>query len=158
MKLTQEKTKERKTSVALYWDCQNVRVNLHQAKCLLNFAHTQGNLVIKRAYAYWRYENRHFEEYLYNLGLECLNIASRQRNSLDQILIADCQSSVLNNPDIKRVIVVSGDRDFVKLIRELQAQGKKVIVVAQSQVSQKLIKIADELYLVNQIPFCEQMA
>ena len=158
MKVTQEKTKERKTSVALYWDCQNVRVSLHQAKCLLNFAKVQGVVVIKRTYAYWRHENRSFEEALYGLDFECINIASFQKNSLDHKLIADCKSSVLNNPAIEIVIIVSGDGDFANLIRELKAKGKKVIVLAQPQVSQKLIKLANEFYAVSQISFCEQIA
>ena len=158
MKVRQKKTNEPKTLVSFYWDCQNVRVSLNQANCLLNFASTQGIVVIKRAYAYWLHENQSFEKALYELDFECINIASFKPNSLDHKLIADCKSTVLNNPDIEIVILVSGDGDFANLVRELKTKGKKVIVFAQSQVSQKLTKLADEFYLVSKIPFCEQVA
>ncbi len=158
MKVRQEKTNDPKSLVSVYWDCQNVRVSLQQAKCLLNFASTQGIVVIKRAYAYWRHENPSFEKALYELDFECINVASFKRNSLDHKLIADCKSSVLNNPDIEIIILVSGDGDFANLVRELKAKDKKVIVLAQPQVSQKLIKLADEFYLASKIPFCEQVA
>ncbi|WP_199348833.1 NYN domain-containing protein [Microcoleus sp. FACHB-SPT15] len=56
------------------------------------------------------------------------------------------------------VILVSGDGDFANLVRELQDKGKKVIIFAQPQVSQKLIILANEFYLVSQIPLCGQAA
>lgn len=159
MKVTEGQTNEPKAFASLYWDCQNVRVSSHQAKCLLNFASDQGILVIKRAYAYWRHENQGFEKALYDHGFDCLNVPSVKNNSVDYKLIDDCKSAVLNNPclNINTVILVSGDKDFAGLVRELRDQGKKVIIFAQPQVSKRLIELADEFYLVSQIPLCEQI-
>ena len=158
MKVAKEQRNAQKNLVSLYWDWQNVRVSSHQAKCLLNFASVQGDLYIKKVYAYWRRENQRIEEALYNLSFDCLNIPSFTKNSVDRKLIADCKLEVLNNSAINIVILISGDGDFASLVRELKGKDKKVIIFAQTQASKKLISLANKSYSVSQIPFSEQVA
>ncbi|KAM3097734.1 NYN domain-containing protein [Phormidesmis sp. 146-35] len=138
-------------SCALYWDWQNVRCTDNEADYLLSWADIVFNLKSKKAYAYWRRENEQREEFLYKIGLECVNIPSRQKNSVDDQLIQDCRSQALNNPQINVVILVSGDKDFAPLVRDLKAKGKWVIIIAQGNVSKKLRELANEFYYVSEL-------
>ncbi|MBD1804673.1 NYN domain-containing protein [Microcoleus sp. FACHB-SPT15] len=106
MKVAKGQTNVQKNLVSLYWDWQNVRVSSHQANGLLNFASVQGDLCIKKVYAYWRRENQRIEEALYNLNFDCLNIPSFTKNSVDHKLIADCKLEVLNNPAIIAILTL----------------------------------------------------
>ncbi|MGV0023569.1 NYN domain-containing protein [Phormidesmis priestleyi] len=139
------------SSVALFSDTQNVRLKEYEISAVLSLASSKGNLIVRNAYAYWRCENSRFEESFYQNGFDCFNIPSFERNSADKKLIAHCRSQVLNNPAIETVILISGDRDFVPLVRALQAERKKVIVIARCNVSRKLINMADEFHYVNEL-------
>jgi uncharacterized protein (TIGR00288 family) len=151
MKVTEGKTNEPKTLVSIYGDYQNVKLSPTQANYLVSYASTLGCLVSKKVYANWLIENKVFAQALCRLGFDCLHVPLKDKNSVDHKLIDDCKSEVLNNPSLKIVILLSKDKDFVKLVRELQAEGKKVIVVAQTQVSKRLKKIADEFHHIDEL-------
>jgi hypothetical protein len=153
VKVTEGKTNE-KPLVSIYGDYQNVKLSPDQANCLVTYARTMGYLVSKKLYANWLIENKYSAQALCRLGFDCIHVPLEEKNSVDHKLIEDCKSNVLNNPAIKIVILVSGDGDFVSLVRQLQTKGKEVIIFAQPQVSQKLIRLANEFYLISQIPLC----
>ncbi|NER48627.1 MAG: NYN domain-containing protein [Symploca sp. SIO1A3] len=140
--------------VAIFWDLQNVKATEKQIRCLMMFADTKGHVVLKKAYAHWKRENEELEDLLCDL-FEPINVPSfkRKRNRADYKLIEHCRQRVLHNPDISTVILLSQDGDFTCLVNELKANGKQVIVVAHSEKStnRKLIKLADEFYLLSQI-------
>ncbi|NJO43784.1 MAG: NYN domain-containing protein [Cyanobacteria bacterium CRU_2_1] len=144
-----------KVSVAIYLDWQNVRLNQNQANKLFNLASREGILGIKKAYAYWRKEDLSRQGCLYKNGFDCLDIPLLEKNSADHKLMADIRWQIVNDPSLKTVILVSGDGDFVQLVSEMKLRGIKVIVVAQSNVSQKLRKLADEFYPVHDL--CKQV-
>ena len=143
------------SSVAILCDWQNVKGTPVQLRCLMSFACKIGTIALKRVYAHWRHENSKCEELFDDCDFECLNIPSskQKRNNVDKKLIADCRQQVLNNPDITTVILLSGDGDFNGLVRDLKAKGKKVIVIAKclKNVSKKLVEVADEFYLLEQL-------
>ena len=142
--------------VAVYLDWQNVSVKQNQVNCLVGFISSIGSLEIKKVYALWDKGNRKSGKLLHKFGFDCLDVPCIEKNGADQKLIADCKNQALNNPAIKTVILISGDGDFAPLVRELKAKGKEVIVIARFNVSQKLIKIADKFYDVNEL--CIQAA
>lgn len=52
---------------------------------------------------------------------------------------------------VDTVVLVSGDEDFVPLVRELQRLGKKVEVVSwESSISQGLWRVADKFYNLSE--------
>lgn len=143
------------SSVAILCDWQNVRGTQAQLQCLMNFACKLGTIAFKWVYAHWRRENSKYEELFDDWGFECFNVPSskRKRNNVDKKLIAHCRQQILNNPDITTVILLSGDGDFKGLVRDLKTKGKKVIVIAEclKKTSSKLITLADEFHLLEQL-------
>jgi uncharacterized LabA/DUF88 family protein len=143
------------SSVAILCDWQNVRGTQAQLQCLMSFACRIGTITFKRVYAHWRHEDSQWEELFDELDFDCFNVPSskRKRNNVDKKLIAHCRQQILNNPDITTVILLSGDGDFQGLVRDLKAKGKRVIVIAEclKKTSRKLIKLADEFHLLEQL-------
>jgi len=143
------------SSVAILCDWQNVRGTHAQLRCLMTFACLRGTIAFKRAYAHWRREQAQWEEVFDDLEFECINTPSskRKKNNADHKLIAHCRQQILPRPDIKTVILLSGDGDFKGLVRDLQSKGKEVIVIAQclKKTSRKLRQAADEFHLLQQL-------
>lgn len=142
-----------KPSVSVYWDCQNVHINPYLARYLKIFAESRGELVALKAYAYWRKENLDFEQRLHELGYDCIDVSITKKNSVDEKLINDCKKQLDRDPS-SLLIIVTGDGDFAPLVRQYKAEGIPVIIFAQSRrkMSEKLQKLADEFYGVDQLP------
>lgn len=154
MEVRQGKTNAPKTLVSLYWDYQNVKLNLQQATLLLAFAKTKGRLICNKVYY-----NSHSKDQasvknaLAGLDFKYFDVPCPLKNSADNQLIADCIEDIDNNLSPHIVIIVSGDGDFAKLVRTLQKLDKKVIIFAQrGNVKQKLIDLVkDDFYFVEQL-------
>ncbi|MBW4557467.1 MAG: NYN domain-containing protein [Trichormus sp. ATA11-4-KO1] len=146
-------TRQQKRLVSIYWDYQNTRLSLEQAKLLLDFAKSKGCIVSKNVY----YNSQHQDQAaakndMANLGFNYLNVPCSLKNSADNQLIADCLEEIYSNTSSDIFILVSGDGDFVKLVHSLQKLGKQVIIFAQlGNVKQKLIELADEFYFVDKL-------
>jgi hypothetical protein len=147
-------TSHQKLLVSIYWDYQNAKLSLEQIQLLLDLAKSKGRLIGKNLYY-----NSHCENQCTGIGniaslnFNCIDVPCPLKNSADNQLIADCLEEIHSNlsPDI--FILVSGDGDFVKLVRNLQKLDKKVITVAQiGNVKQKLKELADEFYFADKLP------
>jgi uncharacterized LabA/DUF88 family protein len=140
--------------VFIFWDYQNTRLSLHEAQLLLTFAKSQGRLTGKNVYYNSQCKDQAaVKEDMSSLGFNCVNVPCNLKDSADNQLIADCLEEIDSNmsPDI--VILISGDGDFIKLVRNLQKLGKKNIMFAQlGNVKQKLKELADEFYFVDDLP------
>jgi len=145
-----------KSQVAIVWDGQNCRGTEAQVHCLGSFACSMGSIVFQKFYSDFQLEtNRNFANTLYLSGFELINVPSfkNKPNRTDQKLIQDCKSQILNNPAITTVILLSGDGGFTPSVRDLRAQGKKVVVISgyPTHTSRKLMIAADEFYFMSQI-------
>jgi hypothetical protein len=136
-------------AVVIHVDWQNVPRKPALVQCVLHFAHDQGNIIAKVAYAQWRREKICHETTLHQLGFDCLNVPTGWNNA-DQKLIDRCRQQVETLP-VKTVILVSNDGDFAPLIRELKLKGIRVIVIAGGHCSKKLKKYAHEWYLLDEL-------
>ncbi|MEA5512954.1 NYN domain-containing protein [Nodularia sp. UHCC 0506] len=142
--------------VAIFWDWQNCRATEEQIQCLVGFAYLKGNIILKKVYSDWNLDkNRKLQNKLFCEGFKASHVPSYKNkpNRTDEELIYDCEQEALEQPDIKTVILVSGDGDFKTLVRNLKIHGKNVIVVAQCEknTSQVLRKVANEFYFLSQI-------
>jgi hypothetical protein len=148
-------TNHQKLKVSIYCDLQNVYLIQNLANFLLAFANSKGLLICKKVYYNSQFKNQaSAKDKLKNLGFSCVDVPCPLKNSADNQLIADCIEDIDHSlsPDI--VILVSGDGDFVKLVRILQKLGKKVIIFAQlGNVKQRLQELAGEdFYFVDKLP------
>ncbi|MCU0547122.1 MAG: NYN domain-containing protein [Oscillatoriaceae cyanobacterium Prado104] len=129
--------------VSIYIDLQNALSIPELAKMLLEFSRFQGRLIGKKVYYNSLCSNQDSpKNLLKSFGFDCRDVPCPLKNSADNQLIADCLEDIHSNcsPDI--VILISGDGDFIKLVRNLQKLNKKVIVFACSgNVKQKLKEV-----------------
>lgn len=74
---------------------------------------------------------RHVQRALYLLGFEPVFVPSTMhRNTTDLQIAIDALELDLHRPDLRTVVLVSGDRDYVPLVQALQRRGKDVLLIA----------------------------
>ncbi len=149
-------TSQDKARIAIFCDLQNVSTIRDKGNYLLNFAQSQGRIIGKRMYYNSQHKNQvDAKKKLETIGFKCVDVPCTLKNSADNKLIADCMNVVVNNPSLKIIILVLGDRDFAGMISILHSLGKKVIIFAQrGSTSPKLIKLVghDNFNFVDELP------
>lgn len=119
---------------------------------LVNFAKYRGNLILFNIYynfvcsvkAKTRFES---------LGCKCIDVGCNSKNGADNQIIAHIVEVIDKHPDVKEIIVVSGDKDFKYIVRLAKKQDKKVVILGQrGNVKTKMRKIANEFYYLDQLP------
>lgn len=138
--------------VALYWDCQNVKISPERADFLREFSAKQGELVLCHAYSNWKHESQSHAQYLTDLGFNRVDVSSGQKNSVDHKLIVDCVNYAVEPDSAEIFIIVSGDGDFTSLGHVLKSRQKKVIVFVQrGGFSPDLLDVADESHIIESL-------
>ncbi|WP_373529374.1 NYN domain-containing protein [Nostoc sp.] len=153
-----QSSKKKQTSqqlplVSIYWDYQNAKLSPSQAKSLLDLAKSKGRVISKNIYYNSQREDQAaVKDDLDNLGFNCLDVPCPLKNSADNQLIADCLEELHSNMSPDKIMLISGDGDFVKLVHNLQKLGKQAIILAQiGNVKQKLKELADEFYFLDDL-------
>ncbi|NES07965.1 MAG: NYN domain-containing protein [Okeania sp. SIO2F4] len=134
--------------VSLYWDYQNVRINCNPyfARYCQNFAYLHGSLLNQRVYSYWRKESQSYEQRLYELGFDCIDIPKTEKQSVDKKLIADCEREISSTVSAEILILITGDEDYKNIVCKWKEQGKKVFIFANSKNANQ--KLLEALYLI----------
>jgi ribonuclease III len=148
----QASSKSSPRRVALYWDCQNVKISPERADFLVEFATKQGGFALCNAYSNWKQESQAHAKYLTGLGFNRVNVTSRAKNSVDHKLIVDCVNYAVEKDSAEIFILVSGDGDFTSLGHILKNRQKKLIVFVQpGGFSQELLDVADESHIIESL-------
>ena len=139
---------------ALLIDFDNVtmgiRSNLGQElRNLLNSDVIRGKVAVQRAYADWR----RYPQYIVPLSEASIDLifapayGSSKKNATDIRLAIDALELVFIRPEIKTIILMSGDSDFSSLVLKLKEYGKYIIGVGiQESSSDLLVQNCDEYY------------
>ena len=150
--------------IALLLDWENIRFGLQQQNLAPNIsaimeeAQALGRVVVARAYA--DFQNHimfNDPRRLYAAGIEPVYVPGRvyqnerdgvmssvRKNSVDVKLTADCVEYCYRYPNIDAYMLVSGDGDFIHLVKTLRPYGKFVAIVALSwTASPRLTESAD---------------
>jgi hypothetical protein len=150
-----KQTKHSQPLVSLYVDNQNVNLTPILGSQLLEFAKLEGNLIDPKLYYNSLCTDQVCaKEKLEGLGFKCIDVPCPLKNSADNQLMVDCLDDIYSNRPPDTVILASGDGDFVKLVRNLQKLGIKVIVFAQQgHVKQKLKQIVgSDFHFLDELP------
>ncbi|MDQ3856592.1 MAG: NYN domain-containing protein [Chloroflexota bacterium] len=164
--------------VALYIDWENIKYSLWNrdnraphALAIREAASQFGRVVVARAYANWQ-EAQHQSDPndLYSAGIEPVYVptrtyvpsdpikaVTRRKNSVDVKLTVDAVDYCMVNPNIRSLVLVTGDGDFVHLVNSVRSRGKQVIVIGCSwSTSWQLTSTADYFipYDVDVDPIC----
>ena len=150
--------------IALLLDWENIRFGLQQQNLAPNIsaimeeAQGLGRVVVARAYAdFQNHVMFNDPRRLYAAGIEPVYVPGRvyqndrdgivssvRKNSVDVKLTADCVEFCYRYPNIDAYMLVSGDGDFIHLVKTLRPYGKFVAIVALSwTASPRLTESAD---------------
>ncbi|WP_008308463.1 NYN domain-containing protein [Leptolyngbya sp. PCC 6406] len=128
--MTQKPNKRFAPVTLVVADCQNVGSLRKYRHSVAKFVQQFGPNTLMQAYHYWRNFSISKQQQLQSLGWLCVDVASCTHNALDDLLMRDCRQLV-SYLFPQTVVLIAGDKDFVPLIRELQHQGLRVVVIGR---------------------------
>jgi hypothetical protein len=132
---------------AVFIDAEN-HADLHVPDLMQQLGHLQ--VIERHAYADWR--NRRLDrlaEQLEQAEFEMHHTWSgrrpgMQKNKADNHVARGISRTLSRQPEIKMVVIVSGDGFFIAIAQELRKQGKQVVIAADPyRVSHALRRTAD---------------
>ena len=122
--------------VAVFIDYENLALGVEKGtneflkmEPLMRQTQEHGRVVLARAYANWA----HYcigADGLDGLGVELIHLPrgrARKSNAADIHLVADAAEVCFSRPNIETFVLMTGDVDFVALVRLLQGHGKRVV-------------------------------
>jgi predicted nuclease of predicted toxin-antitoxin system len=140
-----------KANIAVYWDVQNVWISPQNIPLLNLFLNQQGDILIHKAYHYWSPKNELLAQTLYQQGFKTIHVASGEKNAVDNEIIQDCKYDIILDRSIRTVILITADKDFLSLVKELQKLGIKVLLISRANVSQSLKETVDQAYNIDEL-------
>jgi uncharacterized LabA/DUF88 family protein len=116
---------------------------------VVRFVRDEGRLVLARAYADWRGPGvRQHQRDLYVQGIETVHVLGRRhgteiKNSVDVALAVDAIRSLYER-EYDTFVLISGDRDFLPLLRVVREHGHRIIGVSvRESASRDLPNLCD---------------
>jgi hypothetical protein len=142
------------THIALFIDADNVG-SVESIEPLLQTLEPRHSILIKRAYGDWFADNlRHWKDFLAQYEIEPIHSLPTPlsgKNATDIRLVIDAMD-LLHNPDIQGFCIISGDRDFVPLVRRLKQSSKYLIGAGRKNTPTLLRQSYDEFHWVIETP------
>ncbi len=139
--------------IAVYIDLQNASSFPKYANYLLDFVKSLGLVISIKVYYSSLCPNQVSAiNSLKPPSFQCVDVPCPLKDSADNRLMAHYLKDIQSNSSPDIVILISGDGDFVELVQNAQDLGKKVIILAQKGVKQKLKEIADEFHFLEELP------
>lgn len=140
--------------VALLIDFENLVRSVDEedidCEAVVRLADEYGRVLVANAYADWRMKDvNQYQTDLYGLGIELVHVFGQRRgallkNAVDVKMAVDAVSLMSSLPHIDIYVIVSGDRDFIHVLKELRRHGKTVIGVSpNSAVSSDFSSLCD---------------
>lgn len=133
--------------IALLIDFDNVVLGVDDppgfdVELVVNALRSRGVVVLGRAYGDWYRHNRHRRK-LMEQGIELVETPAFGpiiKNSADIRIALDAFEIGMTQNHISHFCLVSGDSDFLPLVKRLQLLGKTVIVIAGNKFTSELIR------------------
>ena len=132
--------------IALLIDFDNVVLGVEDPgfdpELVVNALRSRGIVVMGRAYGDWYRHNRHRRK-LMEQGIELVEtpvFGPVIKNSADIRIVLDAFEIAMLQHHIDAFCLVSGDSDFLPLIKKLQYLGKHVIVIAGNKFTSDLVR------------------
>lgn len=117
---------------------------------IVRLAEEYGRVVQAHAYADWR--NRVFNQYqmdLYKLGIDIVHVMGKKsgsgfKNAVDIKMAVDTIETIFTFSDVDTFVIVSGDRDFIHVLKMLRRHGKHVVGISPARsASEDLAQLTD---------------
>lgn len=150
------------TSVALYWDFENLHAALSEARlgegsyarpdgrfklqeplidvqAVVELACALGPLAINRAYCNWQFFGR-YRDALLQSAVDLVQLfppGASAKNGADIRLCLDALDDVSRLGHIGTVVVVGGDSDFMPLAQRIKAAGRRLVGVGERHTTNR---------------------
>jgi uncharacterized protein (TIGR00288 family) len=132
--------------IALLIDFDNVILGIDDpgfdVELVVNALRERGLIVLGRVYGDWYRHNRHRRR-LMEQGLELVETPAFGpviKNSADIRIALDGYEIGMTHHHIDTFCIVSGDSDFLPLIKKLQSLGKRVLVICGSRFTSDMVR------------------
>jgi len=132
--------------IALLVDFDNVVLGLEEPgfdiELVVNALRERGTIVLGRVYGDWYRHNRHRRK-LMEQGLELVETPAFGpviKNSADIRIALDGFEIGLTQSHIDTFAIVSGDSDFLPLIKKLQSLGRRVLVICGNRFTSDMLR------------------
>lgn len=136
--------------VALFIDFENLIYGLEdehgqdfadqvELESLFRLAEEYGHVVLANAYADWRHRTvNQFQTDLYRLGIDLIHVFAKRhmgriKNAVDVKMAVDAIEAIWTLSHVGTFVIVSGDRDFIHVLKTLRRHGKTIIGVSPAQ-------------------------
>lgn len=148
--------------VALFVDFENLVYGVREhvganfadhidAEALVRLAEESGEVILANAYADWRFKDiNQFQGDLYRVGMDLVHVfgkhanGGRFKNAVDVKMAVDAIETLFMFPHVKVYVIVSGDRDFIHVLKTLRRHGKTVIGISpENSVSEDFAALCD---------------
>ena len=144
----------KKSSIAVFIDVENLHYSTVNSYTetpdwskVVEICKTKGRIASIQAFGDWIVFSNEVPDIQRN-GIQPIFVPLSQdgKSSLDCYLTVSAMKLFFQNENIDTLILASGDRDYIPLIAELKALGKKVIILAvPDSLSKDLMRIVDEV-------------
>ncbi len=132
--------------IALLIDFDNVILGIDDPgfdiELVVNALRERGTIVVSRVYGDWYRHNRHRRK-LMEHGVELVEAPAFGpviKNSADIKIALDGYEIGMTMPHINTFCLVSGDSDFLPLIKKLQGLGKNVLVICGNRFTSDMLR------------------
>jgi uncharacterized LabA/DUF88 family protein len=128
------KTKKSKTTpIAIFWDYENIPFRHLDwrtfVQALQTYITTHNVVVAKCFYRDLIVSDDDRENLQLIQHMKLKRVTGSEHNAVDNVLIQSCTATIRSKKDIREIIIISGDGDFLPLVRDLHNQNIKVSVV-----------------------------
>src|ERR1700730_14032337 len=156
--------------VAVFIDFENIYISVlaeydvnPDFEALIEKAEDFGRVSVAQAYADWT-PYSHYINSLHAYQIDPMYVPAYHygeggkqkggaiKNSVDMFLCINAMKMLYSHPNIQTFVLVTGDRDFVPLIKTIREFGKRAVVIGVAgAASAHLAQSADEFFFYHQI-------
>lgn len=120
----------------IYNGCTNVGIPGYNYEVLVEVASKVGGVVLGRVYLVTDRHSSGMLHKFFGLGIEPVYAPEyenwdedKPKSLADPMMVCDIMQTLYERPFIKTFIIVSGDKDFIPVIRKISEHGKRAIII-----------------------------
>ena len=156
--------------VAVFIDFENIYISVlaeydvnPDFEAIVEKAEDYGRVSVAQAYADWT-PYSHYINALHAYEIDPIYVPAYHygeggkqkggaiKNSVDMFLCINAMKMLYSHPNIQTFVLITGDRDFVPLVKTIREFGKRCIVIGVAgAASSHLAQAADEFFFYHQI-------
>src|SRR5512142_3106820 len=148
--------------IALFIDWDNLAISTAadfggatpDVRAIVKVAQRYGTILLARAYAEWQVPSDRLAVYragvdpiyapTFRFEPDPVNAPPRGKSLADPCLVPNCTDTLLLLPNLPPLVLVSGDKDLIPIVRLAQLRGRRVVVIGPDYVAAILREMADE--------------